>query len=117
MIYLLIGLYLICSVGGLTLVKVHSSVNSIVVSNTFFNLQLSYTTFIGLCLYVMSFLMWIIIVQRFNLSYIQPLTTGLSYFLIIAASVFILKENISVFQWIGIAFILIGVVCMNLKSL
>ena len=117
MIFILIVLYLFCSVGGLTLVKIGSDVNNFTFSNSFFNLQLSYTTVIGLCLYILSFLMWIVIVQRFDLSYIQPLKTGLSYFLIILASIFILKESITVFQWVGIGFILIGVICMNLKTL
>jgi len=108
-------IYLFCTVGGLTLVKVGANANSFTTSSQFFNLQLSYTTLLGLVLYVVSFIMWIVIVQHFNLSYIQPLTTGLSYILIIAASIFILKEQISPFQWGGLAFILVGVILMNVK--
>ena len=115
MIYFAVFIYLCCSVGGLTLVKVGAEHNNFALNPEFFNLSLSYATLIGLCLYVVSFVMWIVIVQKFNLSYIQPITTGLSYILIIAASIFILKESISLFQWIGLAFILIGVVFMNLK--
>lgn len=115
MIYLAVFIYLCCSVGGLTLVKVGAEHNNFVLNSGFFNLSLSYATLIGLCLYMISFVMWIVIVQKFNLSYIQPVTTGLSYVLIIAASIFILKESISLFQWIGLGFILIGVVFMNLK--
>lgn len=113
---LAIIIYLFCTVGGLTLVKVGSDANQFVASSHFFNLQLSYTTVIGLLLYIVSFIMWIVIVQHFNLSYIQPLTTGLSYILIIAASIFILKEHITPYQWGGLAFILIGVVLMNIKK-
>ncbi len=111
---LFIGVYLLCSVGGLTLVKVGAGHNSFSLNPSFFNLQLSYLTVIGLILYIFSFLMWIVIVGRFNLSYIQPLTTGLSYILIIAASIFILREVITPFQWAGLVFILIGVVLMNI---
>ncbi|MDD2414700.1 MAG: hypothetical protein PHI94_05960 [Eubacteriaceae bacterium] len=109
-------IYLFCTVGGLTLVKVGADANKFLASGSFFNLQLSYTTVLGLVLYIVSFVMWIVIVQRFNLSFIQPLTTGLSYILIIAASVFILKENITPFQWAGLGFILVGVVLMNIKA-
>lgn len=111
-----IGLYLLCSVGGLTLVKFGGDSNSFALTQSFFNLQLSYYTLIGLILYIFSFLMWIVIVGRFNLSYIQPLTAGLSYILVLAASIFILKETITPFQWGGLIFILIGVVLMNVGS-
>ncbi len=114
--YILVAIYLLCSVGGLTLVKIGAENNSFALSSSFFNLQLSYFTLIGLFLYIFSFLLWIVIVGRFELSYIQPITTGLSYVLILAASVFILKESVGTLQWAGLAFILIGVILMNLGS-
>ncbi|MGI6108316.1 MAG: hypothetical protein ACOYB8_00520 [Eubacteriaceae bacterium] len=113
---ILIAIYLFCSVGGLTLVKVGANNNGFQATSAFFNLQLSYTTVLGLLLYIASFIMWIVIVQKFNLSYIQPLTAGLSYILILAASLFILKESIGMYQWIGIGFILVGVILMNLQK-
>ncbi len=116
MIYGLVAIYLLCTVGGLTLVKLGADSTGLVMNGTFFNLQMSYFTVIGLILYIVSFIMWIGIVQRFNLSYIQPITTGLSYILIIGASIFILKEQINVYQWIGLGFILVGVIFMNLKA-
>lgn len=116
MTFVLVALYLCCSVGGLTLVKVGAEHNAFGVNPGFFNLSLSYTTLIGLILYICSFLMWIVIVQRFNLSYIQPLTAGLSYILVLGASVLILKEEIVTMQWVGIGFILVGVILMNLKG-
>lgn len=116
MIYILIAVYLFCSVGGLTLVKIGAEHNSFSLESSFFSLSLSYSTLVGLCLYILSFLMWIVIVQRFNLSYIQPITTGLSYILIIAVSLLILKEEIIPMQWVGLGFILIGVILMNLKK-
>lgn len=107
--------YLFCTVGGLTLVKVGSDNNAFALNSNFFNLSLSYTTIMGLFLYVASFIMWIVIVQKYELSYIQPIALGLSNILIIAASIFILGESIGLFQWIGIACILGGVILMNVK--
>lgn len=109
-----VAAYLLCSVGGLTLVKVGADANNFALTQSFFSLQLSYTTLIGLILYILSFLMWIVIVGRFELSYIQPITAGLSYILILAASIFVLKETITPFQWGGLVFILVGVVLMNI---
>lgn len=113
---LLVTTYLFCTVGGLTLVKLGSDHNQFTAASAYFNLSLSYTTIIGLVLYVVSFIMWIVIVQKFDLSYIQPLTAGLSYILILGASLFILKESISTNQWIGLGCILIGIVLMNFKK-
>lgn len=108
--------YLFCTVGGLTLVKVGANNNAFALNSSFFNLSLSYTTILGLVLYVGSFVMWIVIVQKYNLSYIQPMAMGLSNILIIAASIFILGEKIGMFQWLGIACILGGVILMNIKT-
>jgi len=112
---ILVAIYLFCTVGGLTLVKLGADHNQFSAASSFFSLSLSYTTILGLVLYIVSFIMWIIIVQKFDLSYIQPLTAGLSYILIIAASLFILKESISTNQWIGLGCILVGIVLMNIK--
>ena len=115
MMIIAVIVYLFCTVGGLTLVKLGSEANKLAITSSFFNLQLSYLTVLGLVLYVVSFIMWIVIVQQFDLSYIQPVTTGLSYVLIIAASIFVLKETVAPMQWIGLGFILVGVILMNLK--
>lgn len=107
--------YLFCTVGGLTLVKVGANNNAFALNSSYFDLSLSYTTIMGLFLYVISFVMWIVIVQKYELSYIQPIALGLSNILIIAASIFILGETIGLFQWLGIACILGGVILMNVK--
>lgn len=109
--------YLFCTVGGLTLVKIGANNNALALNNSFFDLSLSYTTMIGLVLYVGSFVMWIVIVQKYNLSYIQPMAMGLSNILIIVVSIFILGEKIGTFQWLGIICILGGVVLMNINTI
>ena len=112
---ILFFVYLFCTVGGLTLVKVGANNNAFALGTSYFNLSLSYTTMIGLVLYIVSFIMWIVIVQRYDLSYIQPIALGLSNILIIAASIFILGESIGLFQWLGIGCILGGVILMNIR--
>jgi len=112
MVYILLTIYLLCTVSGLTLLKVSGESSSIAFSNNILNLKLTYTTIIGL----ISFVLWIVLIQRFNLSYIYPITTGLAYFLVIASSIFVLKESISSIQWAGLLFILVGVILMNIKQ-
>ena len=116
MVYLLLAIYLLCTVGGLTLLKIGGGGNDIVISNSIVNLKISITTLLGLLLYIISFALWTVLIQRFNLSYIFPIATGLAYLLVIASSLLVLKEVISPFQWSGLVFILIGVILMNIKS-
>lgn len=113
---ILFFVYLFCTVGGLTLVKVGANNNAFALNSSYFDLSLSYTTMMGLALYIVSFIMWIVIVQRYDLSYIQPIALGLSNILIIAASIFILGESIGLFQWLGIVCILGGVILMNIRG-
>lgn len=116
MVYILLTIYLLCTVSGLTLLKVGGESSGIAFSNNILNLKLTYTTIIGLLFYIISFVLWIVLIQRFNLSYIYPITTGLAYFLVIASSIFVLKESISPLQWAGLLFILVGVILMNIKQ-
>lgn len=111
---LLISLYLLASVGGLVLLKAGSSTNTLLLLKQTLRLEFSYLSLAGLFLYIISFVLWLVLINRYALSYIQPLTAGLSYILITLAALFILKENITLFQWGGIIFILIGIVLMNI---
>ncbi len=61
---------------------------------------------LGLLLYIFSFLSWLILLSKKQLTYIFPIVTGLGYASIIIASVLFLKEEINLFKIIGI--ILIG---------
>ena len=52
----------------------------------------------------------------FELSYIFPICTGIVQILSLIASKFILKENISVQALIGVSFIIIGILVMNIPK-
>lgn len=112
---LLVVIYLLLSNIGLLLIKVGSSSNSFLISNRSIGVQLGYYSILGLFFYVLSFTIYFIVIQRFKLSYISPLISGISYIVIIILSFFFLQERISLYQWIGIGIILIGVVFMNIK--
>ena len=71
---------------------------------------------IGFICYIASFLIYTFyIVRKFDLSYIYPIITGITQVLVILASVFILKEHISIPAIIGIVLIIIGIFCLNIK--
>lgn len=63
----------------------------------------------GLLLYILSFLSWLILLSKRQLTTIFPLITGLSYASIILASVLFLREEIDLFKIIGIVLIGTGI--------
>ena len=109
-------LYLLLSTLGMVFIKMGGNNVNILFSKTIFSIQLSWISILGIVFYITSFILWIGILSKYNLSYISPIASGMAYVLIILFSKFILKENISLFQMIGIAVILIGVILMNIKK-
>lgn len=109
-------IYLILTVGGLILVKLGSDTISISLANGTFNFVMGIKAIIGFICYIASFLIYTFyIVRKFDLSYIYPIITGITQVLVILASVFILKEHISIPAIIGIVLIIIGIFCLNIK--
>ena len=109
-------IYLILTVGGLILVKLGSDTISTSLPNGTFNFAMGINPIIGFICYIASFLIYTFyIVRKFDLSYIYPIITGITQVLVILASVFILKEHISIPAIIGIVLIIIGIFCLNIK--
>jgi len=70
---------------------------------------------LGCVLYVAAAALSLLAYKIEKLSVVYPLV-GLSYVWVALLSMIFLKEKISKFKWIGIAFILIGVVIIGLSS-
>lgn len=113
--YFLVAIYIITSNIGILFIKLGSSSTLFQYSDGLINLTVNYRLLIGLLCYIASFLMYIFILSKFNLSYIIPIITGVSYILTLSLSYFVLHETIGSTQLIGIAFVLVGVVLMNLS--
>lgn len=106
---LLMLIYVICSALGLTLLKLGLN-NKVLFSFNSSGLEIKFPMLfiIGAILYICSFLLNMIVVSKFNLSYAYPISAGLIYIAIIVFSVLLLKENVTITQIIGMAAILIG---------
>lgn len=63
----------------------------------------------GIISYGVSFLLWIKVLSKVELSYAYPMVS-IGYILIMFFSYFIFKENISLMRLLGVLFIIIGVV-------
>lgn len=108
--------YLLLSTFGIVFIKLGSEFNTITFTKNVLGIQMSIYTVIGLLFYIVSFFLWVIILQKYNLSYISPILTGIAYILIAISSVVVLHESISLYQGIGMGVILIGVIFMNIKK-
>jgi multidrug transporter EmrE-like cation transporter len=64
---------------------------------------------LGFFLYIFSFLSWLILLSKKQLTYIFPMVTGLGYASIIITSFLFLREEIDLFKIIGIILVGIGI--------
>ena len=109
-------IYMLLSAGGLILFKLGSKLSpvSIALDKGVFGFSINVCSLAGLCCYLLSFLLYMQIVSKYDLTRIYPITSGLVYILVFLGGIFILGENPSVIKLIGSAAILIGVILMNL---
>ncbi|MDR0936279.1 MAG: hypothetical protein LBM98_06330 [Oscillospiraceae bacterium] len=113
---LLLIIYLFCTQAGVILIKLGSENTDLGLRQGAIFMSFSWQTLLGLALYVASFLLFVHIVGKYNLSYIIPLLGGVGYIITLVLSVAILRENVSVTQILGIFVVIIGIVLMNVKK-
>lgn len=116
-IYLLSAIYVLLSCSGLVLFKLGSKVGmSVSLSAGSLHLKISMISILGMVCYITSFLLYLILVSKFDLSKIYPITTGIIFVCVMLASVLFLHEAIQWQQLLGSALILIGVVLLAFFS-
>jgi drug/metabolite transporter (DMT)-like permease len=69
----------------------------------------------GLCSVVLTFVIWSTILSKIDLSVAVPIAS-FSYILVPLVSIIVLHEKISAIRWLGIFFILAGVIFVSLSS-
>jgi len=108
-------IYVILSAMGLTLIKIGTGQDiSLFLNAKGFSLRLNWILVIGMLVYIMSFLTSMLVMKNMNLSIFYPVSAGLIYIVICGLSYFVLREKISINQWIGMSVILVGIIIMNL---
>lgn len=114
-IYLI--LYVTCSVSGSTLLKFGSSESvKTLFTLPVVNMSISLYTFIGFILYGLSFLFYTVLLSKFELSFISPVTVGLVYILLMITAFVFFHEQITVYKLIGSSLILLGLLMMIVKK-
>lgn len=112
--YILVVIYLILTLSGLTLMKKGGNPGKIQINKKDLNLSMSVISAVGFLCYLGSFLLFTKIVIMFDLSYIMPIVTGIVQVLTLFVANRIFKEKIDTKAIIGASFIIIGVLVMNI---
>jgi drug/metabolite transporter (DMT)-like permease len=104
-------IYAILTVSGLILFKLGTNSSQIgVITKGILSLQISFISLAGLVLYACSFFFYLILISKNTLSFFMPFMTGIVYISILTASLFILKEKVTLISLAGSLLILIGVI-------
>ena len=111
-----IALYLLFTVGGLVFIKLGSEGVSVSLKASQINMTLNLYIILGLIFYVISFLLWTVLLKGNKLSYIVPLTTGLSQVLILISSAMVFNERLTAVKIIAVAIIIFGVILLNTQK-
>ena len=112
----LILIYACLSAFGLVFLKMGAQNDfSFSFLNGAFNLQVNVRMLIGFILYLAAFVSSLIVMKYVDLNYFYPISVGLVYVLVCFSSYFMLHEKFSVHQLVGIGFIMVGVLFMNIK--
>ena len=109
MIYLLFVLYIILSSTGLVIFKLGTTSTGFQI----FGFTLTLKMLIGMFCYGMSFLLWLYIVSKVNLTIAMPLSVAFVNTLVVVESCIFLKEKIKAGQILGIFLVVLGVMIMT----
>ncbi len=115
--YIYVVLYVLFAVCGSSLLKYGSeeTVKTLFVV-PFVNMNVSLISLIGFISYGISFLLYTVLLSKFELSFISPLTVGIVYVLLMLTAFIFFKEPITMYKIIGSSLILLGILFMLIKK-
>ena len=113
---ILLLIYVLLSSLGLVLFKLGAGNPSFAINIFNHEIGLSVKTIIGILFYGFSFLLWLYIVSKSNLTYIFPIQVALVNLFVVLESVILLNEKVGLVQGLGIIVITIGVIMMKWGS-
>lgn len=106
--YLLIVFNVVLLVGGQTLWKFGLEGRQVTGIGSTIMAMFSPWVIAGLALYVVATVVWIYLLSKLPLSLLYPLQS-LAYVAAVFVAIFVFHEHVSVYRWIGVAIILVGV--------
>lgn len=114
--WILLLIYILASAAGMVLIKKGGKDTSFTIGIDKVQIQISWIILCGIILYLVSFVLWMYILQLFNLTYISPVAYGITYIFIMLFSYLFLNETIQKGQLAGVAFIILGIFLASYKK-
>lgn len=115
--WILVVLYVIFSVTGSTLLKFGSAEGvKALFTLPIVDMNVSLFTFIGFVCYGLSFIFYTVLLSKFDLSIISPITVGLVYVILMITAFIFFRESVSFYKLLGSTLILIGVLMIIIKK-
>jgi len=114
---ILMIIYIIVGVSGVTLIKL----GSLPAATTIFtvplvNYAVSWQTIFGIACYGLSFILYIILIAKLDLSFLTPVVTAFNYLLIMAIAFIVFGEQFTPIKIIGCSLIIIGVLMVVINK-
>lgn len=114
---ILVAIYIILAVCGSTFIKLGANPKAgSFMTLPFVQTSLSYTSLVGVVFYGLSFLLYLVLLSRFDLSFITPIVTGIIYILLMVSAVFVFGEQFTLIKTIGCILVLLGVTMIILTK-
>lgn len=108
-------LYFLFTCSGVVVMKFGSMVkDGALLKIPFLDMSVSFVSLLGFVCYGISFLLYVVLISRNDLSFLNPLTVGISSILIFASAVIFFGESITPAKIIGLILVLAGVFVINL---
>ena len=101
--------YVLLASSGLILFKLGSTNNNLTLNIFGLSINYSIKMILGLLCYGFSFILWMLIVSKMNLTFAMPLSVAIVNTLVVVGSCLVLKEKITPIQGIGIFIVILGV--------
>jgi len=108
--------YALASASGLMLIKKSVSKLSSLNYQQIASILFSWNFSIGFMLYLGSFLYWLYLLSRYELSRIFPIVSGLVILFTVIFSIFFLREKLLLINVLGIGLMQVSIVMISYKS-
>lgn len=105
--------YVLLASSGLILFKLGSTNNNLTLNIFGLSINYSIKMILGLLCYGFSFILWMLIVSKMNLTFAMPLSVAIVNTLVVVGSCLVLKEKITLMQGVGIFIVILGVCIMT----
>ena len=105
--------YVLLASSGLILFKLGSTNNNLTLNIFGLSINYSIKMILGLLCYGFSFILWMLIVSKMNLTFAMPLSVAIVNTLVVVGSCLVLNEKITLTQGVGIFIVILGVCIMT----